>query len=222
MLYAGVQKHKLVAFAGEGEVLVLQRLAVETDQVARLAEAGCKLIHYSALDAAVVVLRGLAYLGKLEQVEAVAENIVQGEGEGAFESRGGGKARSQRNVSAEYGAEAFDLAAPLEHLPAHAEYVFGPLLRGRILFVQAEFCILVEVYGEHFYLVCSVGGDSGHYALVNGAWKHVSAVVVCMFTYQVYTAGGRIHVAVLAEQHLEFLLNLLFHQSARYFLIGQR
>ncbi len=48
--------------------------------MAFLAENGCKLIHDAAFHATVVVLCALADLCKLELVDAVLEDFVEGEG----------------------------------------------------------------------------------------------------------------------------------------------
>ena len=157
----------------------------------------------------------LADLCQLEQVEAVAVNLVEGICEGALQRRGRRKARTQRNVPAENSAEPFHHASALEYLPAYAEDVFCPLLGRSVLFFQAELGILVIVHGEDFDLVCPVGGYSGHYNLVYGSRKHIPSVVVCMLPYKVYPAGGGIDVTVPAEQDLELFFYALFHHSAK-------
>ena len=54
----------------EGEVLVFEALAVEADEVTCLTEDGGKLVHDTTLHPDIVVLGGLAYLGKFELVDA--------------------------------------------------------------------------------------------------------------------------------------------------------
>ena len=125
--------------------------------------------------------------------------------------RAGAQAGAQGHVARKHGVEALDLAAALDRLAAHAEDVAGPLLAGRILFLEAEFHELVEVDGIGPDLLGAVDLDLGHDAAVDGAGEHVTAVVVGVLADEVDTAGGGVQVAGFAEEGLELFLDFRFH-----------
>ena len=84
VFHAGIDENQLVSLGIEGEILVFESLAVQADQAALLAENGSELVHDAAFHAAVVMLGALADLGKLELVDIVAEELVDGKGERAL------------------------------------------------------------------------------------------------------------------------------------------
>ena len=87
MLYTRVNQYEVVSCRVEREILIFKGTAVKSDETSLAAEYRSELVHYAALDTAVVVLRGLSYLGKFELVNAsVGEHGVQGECEHTLES----------------------------------------------------------------------------------------------------------------------------------------
>ena len=138
VLYAGVEQHEAVSLGIEGEVLVLQRLAVEADKLALLAKARCELVHDAAVHAAVVVLGALANAGKVEAAEAVAVKVVDCKGEAAFKCCRRTEAGAKGYVAGKNGVETGHLAAALDGLAAHAEDVAGPGLRRLVGLFQAK------------------------------------------------------------------------------------
>ena len=85
MLYAGVYEYEFIALWVEREVFVFQSLAIETDKAALLSEDGSELVHDTAVYSDIVMFGSLADLGKLEFVDSVREEVVDGESDSAFE-----------------------------------------------------------------------------------------------------------------------------------------
>ena len=84
MFYAGINEDHLVALRIERKILVLKSLAIQADKTALLSENGSELVHDTTLDATIVVLRALAYLSKLELVNLVVKELIDGKSKGAF------------------------------------------------------------------------------------------------------------------------------------------
>ena len=86
MLHYRVNEHQLVAHGLEGEVLELAAAAVETHEASLFAENAGKLVHDTAVHAAVVVLSGLTgqYHIPLRHL-VVAEEVVQSVSVAAFQ-----------------------------------------------------------------------------------------------------------------------------------------
>ena len=211
VLDAGINQHQLVPLRIEGEVFVLQRLAVETDQATGLAEQGGELVHDATLDPAVVVFRGLADLGQLELVDTVVEQVVQGKSESAFQGCRRGEAGAQRDVTRENRAETMHLATALDHLPAHPEQIAGPALVGLVFLVQAKFAILVMMHRICLDLLRSVHHDFRHNTLIDGSREHIATIVVRVLANQIHASGRCENGTVLSEQGPEFFLDFFFH-----------
>ena len=90
VLYTGIQKHQTVSVLArvKREIFIFQRTAVQTDKVAFLSENGSELVHYAAVDSAIVVLGSLPDLRKFELVDTEIEKIIEGECERAFKGSG--------------------------------------------------------------------------------------------------------------------------------------
>ena len=157
------------------------------------------------------MLCALAYLGELELVDAVAEEFVDGESEGALEGCRGRKAGAERDVTCEHGVEAFHLATPLEGLAAHSEDISCPGLDGGILLFETEFHKLVIVKGIGTDFLLSVEPYLCEDSAVDGAGEHIAAVVVGVFADEVDAAGRCEEAAVSAVKCPEFFLDLGFH-----------
>ena len=211
MLDAGVYEDQLVSLGIEGEVFVFQSFAVETDQAPRLAEAGGELVHYAAFDSAVVMLGALADLGEFELVDAVGEEFVQGEGEGALEGCRRAEAGTEGDISRKYGVESFYLTAALDGLAADTEDVSGPLLLGSILLVEPELGLGVIVEAVGAYLAGAVEFDLGNYAFVDGAGEYIAAVIIRVLAYEVDSACRGELGAALSEEGDELFVNLVLH-----------
>ena len=82
VLHARIQQNQLIALRVEREVGVFQRTAVQTDQVAFLAEHRGELVHDAAVHAAVVVLGRLADLRQFELVDTAVIEVIQRKGVG--------------------------------------------------------------------------------------------------------------------------------------------
>ena len=86
MFHLAVEQHQLVALGMEGEIGVLQRAAVEAHQAVLLAEHAGKLVHDTAVHAAVVMLGALTDLGQLKLVDlVVVKQVIQGKREARLE-----------------------------------------------------------------------------------------------------------------------------------------
>ena len=211
VLHAGVHQHQLIALRIEGEILVFQRLAVQANQTARLAEAGSELVHNAAVHAAVIVLGALSDLRQFKLVDVVAERIVQGKGEAALEGGGRRKTRAEGNVTRKNGIESLHGTAALDRLAAHAEDVAGPRLCGLVLLVQAKDGFLVVIEGESAHLVRSIEFERRHNTFVDGAGEHIAAVIVGMFADKVDTARRCIQRCARPVEGFEFFQNFCFH-----------
>ena len=207
VLDAGVDQDQLVTLGIEGEVLVFQGFAVETDKGALLSEYGSELVHNAALHAAVVVLCALADLGKFELVDIVAKDVVEGESEGTFKGRRGAQACAEGDVARKNGVETLDLAAALYGLTAYAENIARPLLLRGVLFLQAKFHELVIVERK-----CpDLGFDCSYDTAVDCAREDIAAIIVGMLADKVDTSGRGVQGRSFAEESLEFFLDLGFH-----------
>ncbi len=186
-----VDEHQTVAvrLGVEREVAELHRAAVETHQVSGLAEDRGELIHYAAVDAAVVVFGRLAYARQLEAVDAQREELVECIGERRFERCRRRHAGAQRHIARECRIETGDAAAAFLYLAAYAEYIACPALRGRILLAESELGIVVEIDRHGPYAVGAVGAYLGHHALVYGAGEDEASVVVGVLADKVDAAG---------------------------------
>ena len=157
------------------------------------------------------MLGALADLGEFELVDAVVEEFVQSEGEGALEGCRRAEAGAEGDISRKYGVEALYLTAALDRLAADAEDVAGPLLLGCILLVEPELGLGVVVEAVGAYLAGAVEFDLGNYAFVDGAGEYVAAVIVGVFAYEVDTACGGELGAAFSEEGDELLVDLGFH-----------
>ena len=220
VLDTGVKQHELVAgrFWIEGEVFVLQRLAVEADKASCLAETGGELVHDAAVDAAVIVLGGLADLGELELVDTVTVQLVDGKGKSALKGGRRGEARAERDVAGEDRVEAGDLAAALGRLAAYAENIAGPSLLGFVFLLESKLYELVIVEGIRLDLVRPVERYLRHDAFVNGSGEYISSVIVSMFTDKIDASCRCEHFSVAPVKGAEFLLDSLFHCHGYSFL----
>ena len=117
---------------------------------------------------------------------------------------------TQRYVAGEYGVETFNLAAALDNLAAHAEYVAGPRLLGSIGFVQSEFRVVVDVDREHTYLIAAVCTDFGHDYLVDCTGEHKAAVIVGVLADKVDTSCRGIESAFATESLGEYVADYFF------------
>ncbi len=204
VLHHRVNKHQGMALGVERIVFIFHRAAVEAHQMVFFAEHAGKLVHYSAVHAAVVVLGALADTGKLELVDAVAvEHIVDSESKAGFECGRRAEAGAKRHVAGKHGVEALNLAAALKHLAAHAEYIARPRLRRCVALGEAKLGVIIYIYRKDTNFLAAVGADLGHYHLVDSAGEHEAAVIVGMLAYEVDTSGRGIHSAVTSEASLE-------------------
>ena len=157
------------------------------------------------------MLCGLADLGKVELVDLVVEQVVDGISECAFKSRGRRQSGSERNVSGEDSVKALYLSATLHGFPAHTEDVAGPLLLRLVLLVESELDIFIIVKRESLYFLRSVQLDLSHDSAINGSRENVTTVVVSVFTDKIDAASRSEHFAFSAEESLEFLSDSCFH-----------
>ena len=82
VLHARIEQDEFVTLGVEREIGILQRTAVQTDQVALLAEHRGELVHDAAVHAAVVVLGRLTDLRQFELVDTAVIEVVQRKGIG--------------------------------------------------------------------------------------------------------------------------------------------
>ena len=68
----------------------------------------------------------------------------------------------------------------------------------------------------HIHLVGPVGPDVRHYAKVDGARKHISAIVVGVLADKVNPPCGVIQLTLFTEEALKFFLNFGFHSILCY------
>ena len=185
VLHARIEQHQTVSLRVEGKVLILERAAVETNQIAPLAEDRGELVHDAAVDAAVVVLGRLADFRQFELVDAALPQLVEGKGIGRFERRRRRHARTQRHVARKDRIEAADAAAALLHLTADAEDVARPRLCGLVRLAQTELRGLVHVERPGPHALRAVGTDGCHDTLVHRSGEDEATVVVRMFADEV-------------------------------------
>ena len=164
----------------------------------------------------------LADLCKLELVDAIPENVVQGKSVGALEGRAGTQAGAEGDVAREHGVESLHLAAALDRFAAHAENVARPLLFGLVRLFETEFHVLVIIKGIRPDLLGAVHLDLGHDPAVDGTREHIAAVIVGMLADEVDAAGGSIKVSSFPEQGLELFLDSFFHIGVVFSVSLQR
>ena len=100
VLHHAVEQYQTIAVGLEGEVFKLAGTAVEAHQTTCLAEDAGKLIHDTAVDAAVVVLRGLTCQHHVPHADfVVAEKVVETTGETTLHSGTGRHTGTQGNVT---------------------------------------------------------------------------------------------------------------------------
>ena len=217
VLHLRVEEHEFVALGVEGEVLVLQRAAVEAHEAALLAEDRGKLVHDAAVATDVVVLGGLAYLGERELVYFVfAEEVVECEGESAFEGSRGRHASTEGHVAGKGGVETLNVYAELHHFAANAVDEAEVGGRGAFVVVERELHVVLEVDGVGAYLAGAVGLDFSNHALLNGAGEHETAVVVGVFADEVDAAGRGIYRSCAAvkvfDETASYVFDSQFHR----------
>ena len=217
MLHARIEQDEFVAFRIEREIGIFQRAAVQTDQVALLAEHRSELVHDAAVHAAVVVFGGLADLRQLEFVDPAAVEIVQRKSVSRFERRRRRHAGAQRNVAREYRIEAADLAAALLNLAADAEDVARPALGRFVRLVQAELRAFAQVERISAHLVRAVEPDRRDNTLIDRPREDEAPVVVRMLADQVDAARRGEQDGSFAVKFIEFLADFFFHGS--YFVV---
>ena len=171
MLHARIEQDEFVTLGVEREIGILQRAAVQADQVALLAENRSELIHDAAVHAAIVVLGGLADLSQFEFVDAQRIEVVQRKGVGRLQRCRRRHAGTQGHVAREYRIETADLTAPLLNLAAYAEDIASPALGGFIGFVQPELRAFTQVERIGPHLVRAVEFDGRHDSFVNRPGK---------------------------------------------------
>ena len=211
VLHARIDEHQPVALRIEREVGVLQRAAVQPDQVALLAEHRGELVHDAAVHAAVVVLGGLADLRQLELVDAAAAEVVQREGVGRFQRRRRGHARSQRHVARENRVETADRPAALADLAADAENIPRPALGRLVRLLEAELRRFAQIERIGAHTIRTVEPDGRHDALVHGSGEDETSVVVGMFADQIDTPRRGEQHGARTVKLFEFLAGFLFH-----------
>ena len=190
---------------------MLQRLAVEKHQTPLPSEAGGELIHYPAVDSAVVVLRRLADAGELEPVETVAHELVERKRETAFQSGRRRKTCPEGYIACKCGIETFNPSSPLEGFAAYAENISRPSLPRHVLFAEAELGGFAVVKGPDPDPVRPVQSYPRGDTLVYGSRKDISSVIVGMFTYQVDASRSGIEGSSPTVVFREFRIDSLNH-----------
>ena len=211
VLHARIEQDEFVTLGVEREIGILQRTAVQTDQVALLAENRSELIHDAAVHAAIVMLGGLADLRQFEFVDAQRIEVVQRKGIGRLQRCRRRHAGTQRHVAREYRIETADLTAPLLNLAAYAEDIASPALGGFIGFVQPELRAFTQVERIGPHLVRAVEFDGRHDSFVNRPRENEAPVVIGMFPDQVDTPRRGEQDSPGAVNLLELFADFFFH-----------
>ena len=217
MLHARIQQHQLIALRIEREVGILQRTAVQTDQVALLSENRGELVHDAAVYAAVVVFGRLADLRQFELVDTAVIEVVQRKGIGRLQRCRRRHAGAQGHVSGKHRVEAADLAAALLNLAADAEDVACPALGRFVRLVQTELRAFAQVERIGAHPVRAVEPDRCDNPLIDRPREDEAPVVVRVLADQVDAARRGEQDSSLAVKFVEFLADFFFHGS--YFVV---
>ena len=145
------------------------------------------------------MLGSLSHLGEGELVAlVVAKEVIDGKCEGALEGCGGRHTCTEGHIACEGAVESLNGHAQLHHLAAYAEDEAEVSGRRALLVVEAELDIVLHIDGISAHLAALVGLNLHDNALLNGAGEYEAVVIVCMFTNQVNTSGGSVHISCRA------------------------
>ena len=202
--HAGVDQHQTVTLGVERHIFELERTAVEAHQMPLLAAARGELVHDAAHHTHVIVLGRLSDQRDLETLQSQVEQIVEREAEAALQSGRRRHSGAEGHIAREDGVETTHLFATFGHLPAHAEYVARPLLRGLVDLLEAELRRLAQIQSEGAHPVGAVEADLAVHRLVDGSRQNETAVIVGVFADQVDATGRGVDRTRRAVKRFEF------------------
>ena len=146
MFHYRVNQNQTVAIRFKREILIFQRTAVQTDQMAFLAEYRSKLIHNATVYTTIVMLCSLSHLSQFKFINLiVTEQIVQGISISRFQSGRRRHSRTQRHITGECCIESLHIYSALDHFTAHAKDVACPACVGSVFLIQSELNIILQV-----------------------------------------------------------------------------
>ena len=195
MLLVGVGDQQLHAVQLDGGVLELHGIGIQEDRVVLFAHGGSELVHDTAVHAVVVVLGILSDQRQLF-IGDLIETIERAKREAGhdFKSRGRGKTRAVGDITVNgHVKTAVQLVAAAFESPYNSLGIIRPLAGpGCVQIInhnlgnaclrdidrsETELSVLSLLYS-------SIGAD------IQRAGKYMTAVVICMLTDQIDTAGG--------------------------------
>ena len=176
-------------FALEGDMLELERAAVDLENGLGLAEDVDELVHDAAAHADELVLGLLGQLDQVQAVELEAEQRVEGERQAAFDRGRRGHARPDGDVAAEDAADPAEALAGLEELVEDPLEIVGPAEGRAMELAELAAILLVEVAGDEVAKPVGPVSDGEDDDLVRGAGKDEPFVVIGVLADEVDPAG---------------------------------
>ena len=208
VFHAAVDQQEAIAIWIPREILIFAAAAVESHEAPLAAVHGGELVHDTAFDAYISMLCGLTDACHCHAVQMAVKEVVEGEGEAAFERCRRAHAGAEGHVAPIDGVETSHLYACRLQFAHHAVEVHGGH-RTLPFSLDGEAKSQLEVGSVGVDGICAIGADDSSNALCHSAGEDESAVVVGVFADEVDATRGAEGYSFAAEAGGENNLQML-------------